>query len=201
MNDALKLLIVVIVFSVVMAIVKKYSSSKLEKQLIQLLADKDYKGFDELINSKKVKNSIPPFNVDFMKLNVAILKEDKNEIDRMFESFDYVRPNKAQKEAVYVKGFYYYLSNEKYDKVEKYYKLLAELKSQESMYEFDRAYDVYVNKGCRYLEETIAELNTAPDYYKPALAGLISSMYENRKDEKMAKKYADKVLEHLEKMK
>lgn len=47
MNDALKLLIVVIIFSIVMAVVRKYSSAKLEKQLVKLLVDKDYEGFEE----------------------------------------------------------------------------------------------------------------------------------------------------------
>ncbi len=201
MNDALKLLIVVIIFSIVMAVVRKYSSAKLEKQLVKLLVDKDYEGFEELIDSKKVRNLILPFNIDFMKLNVAMIKEDKKEIDEMFEKFDYVKPSKAQKEAVYVKGFYYYLSNENYEKVEKYHNLLSKLKSEESMYEYDRAYDIYVKKGSRYLEETLEELKTAPDYYKPVLEGLISSMYENKNDEKMAKMYADRVLKHMEQVK
>ena len=41
-----------------------------------------------------------------------MLKGNKKEIDRMFDHFDNVKPNKSQKEAVYGKGFYYYLSIE-----------------------------------------------------------------------------------------
>ena len=55
MNDTLKLLIVVIVLSIVIAIVKKVSSAKLEKQLIQLVVDQDFEGFEELVNSKKLE--------------------------------------------------------------------------------------------------------------------------------------------------
>ena len=54
MNDTLKLLIVVIVLSIVIAIVK-VSSAKLEKQLIQLVVDQDFEGFEELVNSKKLE--------------------------------------------------------------------------------------------------------------------------------------------------
>ncbi|MGI6608664.1 MAG: hypothetical protein ACOX1F_06825 [Erysipelotrichaceae bacterium] len=201
MNDTLKFLIVVIVFSIILSIIRKYISTKIEKQLVTLVIDRDYQGFDELINSKKVKYFIRPFNIDFMKLNVALLKEDKKQVDDMFDRFDKVRPNKVQKEAVYAKGFYYYLTDGKYDKVEKYYELLQELNIVKNMNEFDRAYDVYVKNGSKYLEETLEELKTAPDFSKPVLEGLISKMYENRNDERMAKKYADKALRHMEELK
>ncbi len=201
MNDTLKLLIVVIVLSIVIAIVKKVSSAKLEKQLIQLVVDQDFEGFEELVNSKKARKMIPPFNLDFIKLNVAMLKGNKKEIDRMFDHFDNVKPNKSQKEAVYGKGFYYYLSIEKYDKVEKYYNLLVKLENVKSMREFDRAYDTYVKNGHKFLAETLEELKTAPDFSKPVLEGMISRMYENKKDEKMAKKYADRAIRHMEEMK
>ncbi len=198
MNDALKLLIFFIVFTLLFSIIKKYLTVKLERELVKLIMSRDYEKFDELINSKKVKYLIQPFNIDFMKLNSALMKDNKKEVDEMFDYFDNVRPNKKQQEAVFSRGFYYYLSREKYDKVEKYYNLLKNLKDENSMYEFDRAYDTYAKKGFKYLENTLEELKAAPDYVKPALEGLISTMYENKKDKKMAKEYADKVLKHVE---
>lgn len=201
MNDSLKIMIVMIVLSIVITIITKYITVKLERQLIDRIVKKDYQGFDELIKSKKVRYLIKPFNVDFMKLNVAILKEDKKQTDEMFDYFDTVKPSRLQKEAVYTKGFYYYLTNERYDKVEKYYNLLQTVQTKKPNFEVERAYDVFVKNGHQYLEQTLEELKTAEDFAKPVLEGLIARMYENKKDSRMAKKYADQAMRHMEELK
>ncbi|HPW53919.1 MAG TPA: hypothetical protein PK631_06050 [Erysipelotrichaceae bacterium] len=201
MNDSLKIMIVMIVLSIVITIITKYITVKLERQLIDRIVKKDYQGFDELIKSKKVRYLIKPFNVDFMKLNVAILKEDKKQTDEMFDYFDTVKPSRLQKEAVYTKGFYYYLTNERYDKVEKYYNLLQTVQTKKPNFEVERAYDVFVKNGHQYLEQTLEELKAAEDFAKPVLEGLIARMYENKKDSRMAKKYADQAMRHMEELK
>lgn len=105
----------------------------------------------------------------------------------MFDYFDTVKPSRLQKEAVYTKGFYYYLTNERYDKVEKYYNLLQTVQTKKPNFEVERAYDVFVKNGHQYLEQTLEELKTAEDFAKPVLEGLIARMYENKKDSRMAK--------------
>lgn len=197
MNDALKLTIIAIGFSLVFTIITKILTTKLEKQLVSLIINKDYDGFDKLIDSIKTKYLLRPFNIDFMKLNVALLKLDIDQIDAMFNYFEEVRLNKTQKEAVSIKGFYYYLSIENYGKVKKYYNYIKQLKNDESSYEFDRIYDVYVKNGCEYLQETLKELETANELVKPVLEAMISKMYENKNEDKLAQEYADKAKKHL----
>ena len=198
MNDALKLTIIAIGFSFVFTIVTRVLTVKLEKELINLIITKDYDGFYKLIDSKKTKYLLRPFNIDFMKLNVALLKSDVEQIETMFNHFEKVRLNKVQKEAVYIKGFYYYLSIENYDKVKKYYGYIKQLINDESIYEFDRIYDVYIKNGCEYLQDTIKELETANELVKPVLEAMISKMYENKGDSKLSQEYADKAKKHME---
>ena len=197
MNDALKLTIIAIGFSFVFTIVTRVLTVKLEKELVNLIITKDYDGFYKLIDSKKTKYLLRPFNIDFMKLNVALLKSDVEQIETMFNHFEKVRLNKVQKEAVYIKGFYYYLSIENYDKVKKYYGYIKQLINDESIYEFDRIYDVYIKNGCEYLQDTIKELETANELVKPVLEAMISKMYENKGDSKLSQEYADKAKKHM----
>ena len=169
------------------------------RQLDACLTRKDYAAFDELIESDKVRKSFPLFNINFMKLNEAMYKEDMEEIEKAFGSFD-MRMNKVQKEALYRKGFYYYVSIEDKEKAEYYYEQLKQLnvKDQQTL---DMMYDIYILKGYMYLDQVNERIrNLSEDEQMPYFA-LLSDMYRNKGDLEKADEYEKKVSEYTEKLK
>ena len=173
--------------------------NELLKRLDTYLGKKDYAAFDELIESDMVRKAFPLYNINFMKLNEAMFKEDMKETDRAFESFD-MPMNKAQKEALYKKGFYYYLGIENKEKTDHYYDLLKQLEVRDQK-SLDLMYDIYINKGYAYLEETLEKIQNMPEDQKMPFYALISDMYRNKGDTKEAEKYEKIVSEYTEKLK
>ena len=73
--------VVVIVFLVDLAF-QFYTNKKrndLFNALSTYLAKKDYESFDKLIEDDKTKRFIPSFNIAYLKLNEAMMKEEDYE--------------------------------------------------------------------------------------------------------------------------
>ncbi len=153
----------------------------------------DFATFDKRIDRWYIKLFIQPFNVDFLKLNRALLAGDRQGTDEMFEHFDHVNLNEKQKENVYLRGFEYYLSAGDRALTDKYYELIKGLDDGDLKTYVDHLYDIYVLKGWTYLDEMLAQADTLPKDQLFEVYSMISAMYENKGDEKNAQIYLDKI--------
>ena len=114
-------IILVILFLFALSIViPKRLRSRLAGELSSCLMTRDFDQFDRLIEKRSAQFVFDPFNIDFMKLNAALVKQDPAEIDRRFADFDQCRLNDKQKEAVYYNAFYYYVACSDIEKVKQY---------------------------------------------------------------------------------
>lgn len=200
MDPKILIAIVAVIFVADMGL-QFYQNKKrnsLFEQLSSFLAKKDFVSFDELIDSSETKKLFPVYNIAFLKLNEAMLKEDKKAIDQAFDSFD-MRMNNAQKEALYKKGFYYYLGLEDRAKTRVYYDLLKELKVKDEKM-LDVMYDTYIDKGYQFLEDVKTLADQMKDEQKMPYYALLADMYRNKGDEDEAKKYEKLLAEQTEKL-
>ncbi len=200
MDPKILIAIVAVIFVADMGL-QFYQNKKrnsLFEQLSSFLAKKDFVSFDELIDSSETKKLFPVYNIAFLKLNEAMLKEDKKAIDQAFDSFD-MRMNNAQKEALYKKGFYYYLGLEDRAKTRVYYNLLKELKVKDEKM-LDVMYDTYIDKGHQFLEDVKTLADQMKDEQKMPYYALLADMYRNKGDEDEAKKYEKLLAEQTEKL-
>lgn len=196
-------MIYVVIFLAGTALIQFLKNKKRDETLNQLLNyinKGDFEKFDQLIDSNIVKFSFPVYNIFFLKMNAALLKGDKEEIEKSFQPFDRLKMNQAQKEAVYEKAFYYYLGIEDKDRCKEYYDRLMELPNKDKTM-ISCFYDTYILKGSSYLDQILKLAESADENQKMAYYPLIAEMYHNQKDEKKAKEYEDKVKEMLEKIK
>ena len=76
-----------------------------------------------------------------------------SEITKAFSNFN-IRMNKTQKETILKRAFYYYIGIEDITRTKHYYELLKKqgVKDQVTL---DIMYDVYVDKGYKYLDPGI----------------------------------------------
>ena len=195
------MLIAVIALSVV-SVAISFIERKKRKDLMNELADLMMAGkfdeFDEKANSKKARRLIQPFNLDFMKLNSAVMNGDRKAADACFERFENVRLNVEQKSAVYMRGFYFYLAAEELKKAEEYYKKIGENRKEDQNDEINRLYDTYVLGGIKYLKKTEDEWENASENNKPALEALLVKMYENKGDTKQIEKFTELLKSHFD---
>ena len=193
--------VVVIVFLVDLAF-QFYTNKKrndLLNALSTYLTKKDYESFDKLIEDDKTKRFIPSFNIAYLKLNEAMMKEDMEEIKKAFGAFN-MRMNNAQKAALYKQGFYFYVGIEDKEKAKEYYELLKPLNVKDQKM-LDVTYNTYVEKGSAYLDEMLEQASKVTEENKMSFYALISDMYRNAGDEVKAKEYEDQVSAYIEKMK
>ena len=193
----MKLMIVMVAVVVLTLALDMFTRRKLKKKqdealnkLGSYLNEKDFKSFDQYIESDEIKKIFPEYNIKFLKLNEAILKEDKSIIDKAFLSFDNVKMNKAQKSALYHKGFYYYLALEDKKKTDKYYSLLKEGVA-EDIERIDCAYDTYLLKGSKYLDKVLDIVKNLKEEEALPYYSLLIQMYENKGEKDKVKEYAD----------
>ncbi len=190
-------IVIFIIAVVVLTFAISYLKSLQYKKLVSFLEKKEFDKFDQEIDTLYTKILFPPFNVDYMKLNGAILRNDERLIDKSFAVFDNKRLNVKQKEAVYMMAFNYYISLEDYKKAKKYVDAVNTLNNEQMKKEANRIYNIYAEKGHRYLDEMLEEVNMMDDTYKGVHEFLIYLMYENKGDKENAEKYKKLSEKHM----
>ncbi len=179
------------------------SGNRIEKELVDLLAQRDFSAFEKLLSDPRTVKYVRPYNLDILRLNAAVMKGDKKKIDEAFDRFDNARLNAAQQEAVYTQAFEYYQAIGDKKKVKKYHGLIMGMNSKDDSLKnsIDRMYDIYQKGGYRYLEDTLEELEGANEDLMPILEGMIASMYKNKGDMKKYQEYRDLAEKHLKEVK
>ena len=198
MDPKIMIAVVAVIFAADMGwqMFQNKKRNELFDRLSSFLAKKEYDAFDELIDSPQTRKLFPAFNIAFLKLNEAMLKEDREAVDRAFGQFD-VRMNGMQKEALYKKGFYYYLGLEDKAKTRVYYDLLKGLKVRDEQM-IDVMYDTYIDKGYGHIDEIKALADQGSEEQKMPYYALLADMYRNKGEEDTAKEYEKKVSEYTE---
>ena len=191
------LIIILVIIAVIVIIGPLVIGRILSSRLTDLLIKKDFDTFDKKVDSRLAKMFISPFNIDYMKLNEAMIKDDPKAIDKAFKVFDTRKLNNRQKEAVYYNGFYYYMAKENKDLTTKYKNELLKLDhiSDEVKKEIKTSYDINIQGSYDLLDETIKKLEVEKDPQMIVKYELmIAKMYTNKGDDVKAKEYMDRFL-------
>ncbi len=194
-------LIIVIAVSIlivlgVTAISKAVQNFKLN-QMIYLLNEKNFDAFDKVIDSRLVRLVFAPFNINYIKLNSFLVRNDKSKINEMFDAFESVHLNHKQRDEIDLKAFNYYLSVNDTSRCKKYLDMINYSKTNKMKKEANRLYSVYVEKDSKYLTELLEETKTVQDKYKGANELLISVIYGNLGNKQKEEEYLQMAENHL----
>lgn len=163
----------------------KTTSSKLGNYLY----NGDFDNFEKLINKWYVRYIIYPFNIDFLKLNKALLSSNDVEINQCFNGFNKVKMTDKQAEAVYQKAFYYYLQTDSKNKLKEYYELISKLEDKHLLNSIEDIYKVYVLKDNTLLEKYLEKYNNNNNDTNALF--IIYNIYKNMNDSENYHKYLD----------
>ena len=176
------------------------------KSIMNKLADLLMKGeiqeFEAMTERKDVKRLVPPFNLDFMKLNRAMLSGDKKKTIESFDTFKDKKLNDAQKREIATRGFNYFLT-EKNDKRVAYYKdqinSLADTKDNIALKEeVNNYYDICIDKKTGKLKELLRKNDELEEKYRSVNEFLIATIYETLGDKEKQEEYMALSRQHME---
>ncbi len=169
---------------------QRKQTNKYASMLADLLYQQKFKDFYQLLEDKKVKRAVPPFNIDFMKLNAAILQKDQGKIKDALERFEHVRLNNKQKQAVYVNAFQYFVYQDDKKQAKYCYEKLQSLEFPEKT-EIEKIYNTFVEEKADYLDEVLEDYNDAEDNEKFGYLPMLIQIYQNLGDKDKVKQYSD----------
>ncbi len=185
--------VIAIGIAVTLAVVKKNISHK----IVMAVESGNHDDFNLILDKKITKFLFPAAYLDSLRLNEAMIRNDVNEIDRLLEKLNKIKLSEKDKEKIYTQAYNYYLSVKSYKKCGIWHDKIMELKNDRLINEIDKSYNIYVEKGYKYLDEMLSELEYMEENNRGINEFLISLMYKNKGDKQNAAKYEKLSREHI----
>lgn len=189
-NIVIILFVVVLLFEVVMTIKQKRDKKAIEDALTKSIVNTDYDTFYKMIESKEAIKSIPLYNRQFLKLNVALMQKEDRKINEVIQSFKEMRMNDSQIIEVSLKAFDYYIEKGNKKEARYYKKLILDHSQNDRIKELTkRTYSIYIDKSDEYLDVLLKENDALNGAQRAPNDLLLSKIYENKSDKALAQKY------------
>lgn len=185
--------VIAIGIAVTLAVVKKNISHK----IVMAVESGNHNDFNLILEKKITKFLFPAAYLDSLRLNEAMIRNDVNEIDRLLEKLNKIKLSEKDKEKIYTQAYNYYLSVKSYKKCGIWHDKIMGLKNDCLINEIDKSYNIYVEKGYKYLDEMLSELEYMEENNRGINEFLISLMYKNKGDKENAAKYEKLSREHI----
>ncbi|MGN1406251.1 MAG: hypothetical protein ACI4WM_08250 [Erysipelotrichaceae bacterium] len=201
----MKPLYIVIILVVIAMIVegvyqlnRRYKRGLIQNKLMQLLMNGSFKEFEEYADSFEVKTNVKPFNLEYIKMNAAIMQGDSNKLEKSFNKLLNMKMNDEQREEVYLNCFNHYIDKNDSKKARQFKELLIKNSRNSSLKTYvQRVYDVKIEHSFKYLDEMLNELSNK-DINKATHYLLIAEMYKNKNDNEKAAEYYNLYNEYME---
>ena len=182
------LLLIFIVLIIITVGSELIISTSITNKLITYIFNSENEKYIKLRNKKLTTTFLPVFNLFYLDLSKAIKDKDIDGAKEILNSLTKIKLNKRQKTSVYTRAFYFYLSINENDIASKYYHALKK-NEIDTDFNIEVSYDVFINKGYKYIDELEDLFNKSNDLEKVRIASILCNAYENKQDKKNQNKY------------
>lgn len=190
MNTFVIIALIIVVITAGISWYYSYRAEKDTEKLVDVLVQGRFEEFDRLASDADQTGKIPGFNLDLMKLNSYIMRNDDNNIRNSFDHFKQVHLNAAQKEEIGTKGFIYYLGKNDRENTGFFLEMLKNSNTSETVKQTSQMYyDIIYSGKTDYLQKLLDEVKVLPDSEKVADEKLIAIIYRNMKRDDLAEEY------------
>ncbi|MDO4500797.1 MAG: hypothetical protein Q4B60_05915 [Erysipelotrichaceae bacterium] len=186
-----------VVLALLIALVIKFLKKSQYQKIVLAIQSKNHDAFKELCEDKMTKFLFPEAHLDTLRLNEAMLRNYVVDIEKYLEKLDKYKLSEKDKEKIYSQAYNYYLSVKDTVRCKKWYEKIQGLKNDRLKAEVDKSYNIYIEKGYKYLEDMLSDLEDMEPQNRGVNEFLISLMYENKGDHKNAKVYKKLAEEHM----
>lgn len=194
------IIISIVVIAIIIAIVINILKKKQYQKILITIQNKDHEAFKELLENRLTTFLYPAVYLDNLRLNEAMLRGNKKDISDVLDRLTKFKLSKRDKERVYAQAFNYYLSAQDTIKAKYWHEKIQELDNDRMKLEIDRTYNIYIEKGYKYLDDMIEEVENMDPTNAGVNEFLISLMYENKGDKANAKKYRQLSEKHIKQL-
>jgi len=191
MNFIYVVVILLLIALVAEGIYQYYRRNKrnaIEKKLMTYLYNRKFNDFYSYLKSKEVVGNLHPFNIEYLKMNAAIIENDGSKIEQSLKTLKDMKLKDGQKREIYFNGFNYYIDIDNKTQSKVYKDLCLEVEKDPIRIEYiNRLYDIKIEKSTKYLDELLKEVSS--ENINPTLYLLIAETYKNLNDSVNENKY------------
>ena len=201
MNDHTKtFLTVAVVFSFLFMLLLKLLKEWKMRQLIQCLQKKDIVRFNKIVYSKIIKFLFPPYNIEYLKLNSALLENNKKEINKQFEKMFKYRLSHMQKKDLLMKAFNYYITIGDDKHAKKVLNIIMQTDDDDLKKETEMLYKILFENSSEYIDAMLKTLCDASEQDRPFVEYLLYHQYKNMNDKENSSLYKEKYMQHAKEL-
>ncbi|MDO4466432.1 MAG: hypothetical protein Q4C49_05425 [Bacillota bacterium] len=193
----MKIIAVVVVVAIGMYVIVENLKRSAYKRLVTYLQEGKLEEFHKEIDSQSIKFLFPKISVLDMKLNAAIVEQNKKQTIAYLEQICAMPLPNSQKEIYYMKAFNFFVGISDKKNCKLYLDKINQLPNERLKQEANRVYNIYILKNDKYLKDLLEELEEMEDSQKGVNEFLISIIYKNMKDFEKAEYYEELSKEHF----
>lgn len=198
--DSTQLTLIALVIAFILASIFFFAKRVASRKINQLLLTKQFDLFDQKINAMSSKILFSKVTLLNYQLTKAFLNNEKKKINELFETLNNISQPLKKRKNLYMQAFNYYVSSEDKPRSKAYLEKIESLKDPQFSLEANITYDVYINKGDKYLDTLLKKISENDEIYNGIDEFLISKIYENKHDKTKAEYYLAQAKEHLQAM-
>lgn len=192
---------ITLIIAIILAIVIVVSFQMMKKheyqKLLNMLQYKDLGPLESECETAKVKILFDKYSIDYLKLNAYVIHGDEKKIDQQFTRMFKLKLTEKRNEDLTMKAFNYYVGIENKQKAKECLDRINALKNKQMQAESERVYNIFMDKGYKYLEEMESGLKDFPESKRGVNEYLVSVMYENKGDKQKASEYKKLSEKHM----
>lgn len=180
-----KSIIILVVILFLISIVIDFILSKLRNNRINQLMNYFMQGqidlFDELLNRRSTKFFLPVYNSIVLRMNKAILTNDKKLLSDLIDAARKIKMTDEQKLYLYSKAFSYYISIGDNQNTKDCFEKIMDCKDSQGKDYVIMVFDTIIEGGYKYLKQAEEMLETATGEDKKNIYALIEIMKNNKR--------------------
>lgn len=194
------ILVLAICFIISLLIAITFIKLKRKKfiKLNSLLIEQNYQQFDSEINSLQTKFFFNKHEKLTFLINRALMTENESEINNLIEVAIKNKMPNNKLTYLLMGSFNYYISKKNQKQSSMLLNLIKKHGNAKIIEEAEIMYSIYILKNDNYLEILLDRIEERDVAYRGVDEFLISEIYKNKNEHKLAKKYEDLAKEHLE---
>lgn len=185
--------------ALVFLIIVQGARSMISNKLQNLFTSKLYDEFLDTVDKPSTRFFIPAYNRAYLRLNAFMAKGSAEKAKAAFDQLLTMRSTRTQRDDLLFKAFQFYMQQEDFEDAKA---VLDEMRSygrhEERVEECVRAYEIFGNSSCAYIDEMEAAFDEAPYALKVSYALMLATQYASKKDGGSAEKWQNTARELLE---
>lgn len=179
--------VIVIVVMVGEAIWRQRLYKKFEREFAEGLYDK----LLDDINTRSARFLFQPFHRIFLRMNAHIAKGDVGQATIDIDQLLRMKLGKRQRQSVVLNAYQFYLQNDRFDDAKTMLDEIQKTFPSDVANDARVTYEVYAEDSTKYLDDMLAEYDGANRARQVQLSYLIALQYQNKGDDKNARKWQE----------